>query len=107
MLKVFVYLCEKCIPFPINSNKRERTVSQEYIQIVGVSKHKILKHFLFFSGNLSSLKSLGLRYNRLSAIPRTLQQCSKLDELNLENNIISTLPEVRHLRSRRPCKYNE
>lgn len=46
-------------------------------------------------GNLSSLNRLGLRYNRLSAIPRSLAKCSELDELNLENNNISTLPEVR------------
>lgn len=46
-------------------------------------------------GNLSSLSRLGLRYNRLSAIPKSLAKCSELDELNLENNNISTLPEVR------------
>lgn len=54
--------------------------------------------FLFlcvFTGNLSSLSRLGLRYNRLSAIPRSLSKCSALEELNLENNNISTLPEVR------------
>lgn len=48
-----------------------------------------------FTGNLSSLSRLGLRYNRLSAIPRSLAKCSALEELNLENNNISTLPEVR------------
>lgn len=48
-----------------------------------------------FIGNLSSLSRLGLRYNRLSAIPRSLAKCSALEELNLENNNISTLPEVR------------
>lgn len=51
--------------------------------------------FLLFTGNLSSLNRLGLRYNRLSAIPRSLAKCCALEELNLENNNISTLPEVR------------
>ena len=55
--------------------------------------HKFL--FLVFTGNLSSLNRLGLRYNRLSEIPRSLAKCSALEELNLENNNISTLPEVR------------
>lgn len=46
------------------------------------------------SGNLASINRLGLRYNRLSAIPRSLAQCRELEELNLENNNISVLPEV-------------
>lgn len=54
-------------------------------------------HFFVFTGNLSSLNRLGLRYNRLSAIPRSLAKCSALEELNLENNNISTLPEVRNM----------
>lgn len=45
-------------------------------------------------GNLSSINRLGLRYNRLSAIPRSLSKCRELEELNLENNNISVLPEV-------------
>lgn len=45
-------------------------------------------------GNLASINRLGLRYNRLSAIPRTLAKCRELEELNLENNNISVLPEV-------------
>lgn len=47
------------------------------------------------AGNLSSINRLGLRYNRLSAIPRSLAKCRELEELNLENNNISVLPEVR------------
>lgn len=46
------------------------------------------------SGNLASINRLGLRYNRLSAIPRSLARCRELEELNLENNNISVLPEV-------------
>lgn len=45
-------------------------------------------------GNLASINRLGLRYNRLSAIPRSLSKCRELEELNLENNNISVLPEV-------------
>lgn len=45
-------------------------------------------------GNLASINRLGLRYNRLSAIPRSLAKCRELEELNLENNNISVLPEV-------------
>lgn len=48
------------------------------------------------SGNLASINRLGLRYNRLSAIPRSLAKCRELEELNLENNNISVLPEVRY-----------
>lgn len=70
-----------------------------------IRSHTLFCAFVWFSqyintcflpvGNLSSLSRLGLRYNRLSAIPKSLAKCSELDELNLENNNISTLPEVR------------
>lgn len=55
-------------------------------------------------GNLASINRLGLRYNRLSAIPRSLAKCRELEELNLENNNISMLPEVsgKHLHALRP-----
>lgn len=49
---------------------------------------------IIVSGNLASINRLGLRYNRLSAIPRSLAKCRELEELNLENNNISVLPEV-------------
>lgn len=58
-------------------------------------QEKPVKMFLVtVSGNLASINRLGLRYNRLSAIPRSLAQCRELEELNLENNNISVLPEV-------------
>lgn len=50
--------------------------------------------FIVVTGNLASINRLGLRYNRLSAIPRSLAKCRELEELNLENNNISVLPEV-------------
>jgi len=36
-----------------------------------------------------------IRYNRLqtSSIPRTLANCSALEQFNVENNVISNLPE--------------
>lgn len=56
---------------------------------------RLQKMFLVtISGNLASINRLGLRYNRLSAIPRSLALCRELEELNLENNNISVLPEV-------------
>lgn len=55
--------------------------------------------FVVVSGNLASINRLGLRYNRLSAIPRSLAKCRELEELNLENNNISVLPEVRRTKN--------
>jgi len=46
-------------------------------------------------GNLLKLNRLGLKYNRLVGLPRSLQNCVLLDELNLENNDIEALPDVR------------
>lgn len=48
-----------------------------------------------FIGNLFSLSRFGLRYNRLLVIFRLLVKCSVFEELNLENNNIFILLEVR------------
>lgn len=45
-------------------------------------------------GNLVKLTRLGLKYNQLEGLPRSLQRCIELDELNLENNNIPSLPDV-------------
>lgn len=57
-------------------------------------------------GNLASINRLGLRYNRLSAIPRSLAKCRELEELNLENNNISVLPEVSRTKREFNFKHN-
>lgn len=64
---------------------------------VRLTSHSVVvvcHRFLISVGNLASINRLGLRYNRLSAIPRSLAKCRELEELNLENNNISVLPEV-------------
>ena len=32
------------------------------------------------------------RYNQLTGVPQSLSQCTELEELNVENNNIATLP---------------
>lgn len=43
---------------------------------------------------MTKLTRIGLKYNQLEALPGSLQQCVELDELNLENNNIPSLPDV-------------
>ena len=44
-------------------------------------------------GNLRALTRLGLRYNsRLSVIPKSLCNCSNLEEFNVEGNSMGNLP---------------
>ena len=40
------------------------------------------------------MNRLGIKYNQLNGLPRSLQNCVRLEELNLENNNIETLPDV-------------
>ncbi len=46
-------------------------------------------------GDLPRLARLGLRYNRLhsNSIPKSLGNCKELEQFNVENNCISSLPE--------------
>ena len=46
-------------------------------------------------GNLTQLSRLGLRYNQLHTgnIPRTLANCVNLEEFNIENNCVASLPD--------------
>merc|ERR1719270_344683 len=46
-------------------------------------------------GNLTHLSRLGLRYNQLHTgnIPKSLANCVNLEEFNIENNCVASLPE--------------
>lgn len=73
-----------------------------WLDVLNVVKVQNLTIYFFtvVPGNLASINRLGLRYNRLSAIPRSLAKCRELEELNLENNNISVLPEVSRTKNR-------
>ncbi len=45
------------------------------------------------TGQLRALTRLGLRYNRLTSVPRSLSNCIHMDEFNVEGNAISHLPD--------------
>ena len=58
-------------------------------------QHNKLKNLPESIGNLKQLSRIGLRYNRLStgSVPSSLSCCVALEQFNVENNMISNLPD--------------